>query len=194
MLAIKTVNLKREKVDTLVVPVCEDREIHSGKTLRSLIDAAQAFAEFKGKKGDTITLFQPVETRIVRAVFFGLGKAEALTGESLRAFAGKAVKSCIDAGLPDLTLATPSADTLTINAETIFGSLMEGACLGNHIFDRFKMEKEKKPVKRVVLTATAAQKKAYSDLAKSVTAVCDASVMAREWVTTPSNLKRPETG
>jgi leucyl aminopeptidase len=40
--------------------------------------------------------------------------------------------------------------------------------------------------------ATAAQKKAYSGLVTSVAAVCGASVMAREWVTTPSNDKRPE--
>jgi leucyl aminopeptidase len=192
MLALKTVNLKRVKVDTLVVPVCEDCEIHTDKTLKSLIDAAKAFAEFKGKKGDVITLFQPAETRIARAVFFGLGKTETLTGESFRAFAGKAVKFCINAGLPALTLATPSAGALTIDAETVFGSLMEGACLGNHIFDRYKMEKEKKPVKRMVLMATAAQKKAYSVLAESVSAVCDASLMAREWVSTPSNDKRPE--
>lgn len=192
MLEVKVVNLKRIKVETLVVPVCEDHEIHTDKTLKALIGAAKAYTEFKGKKGDVITLFEPAETRITRALFFGLGKAETLTGESFRAFAGKAVKSCINAGLPAMTLATPSAAELTINDETLLGTLMEGACLGNHIYDRYKMEKEKTPVKSVVLMATAAQKKAYSGLAKSVAAVCDASVMAREWVTTPSNDKRPE--
>ncbi len=192
MLEVKAVNLKRVKVDTLVVPVCEDGDIHTDKLLTSLVDAARGFAEFKGKKGDVITLFQPAETRITRAVFLGLGKAGALTGESFRAFAGNAVKFCINAGLSAMTLATPSATALTINAETLFGSLMEGACLGNHIFDRYKMEKEKTPVKKVTLMATAAQKKAYSSLAKSVAAVCGASLKAREWVTTPSNDKRPE--
>jgi leucyl aminopeptidase len=192
MLEVKPVNLKRVKVDALVVPVCEDHAIHADATVKSLIDAAKSFPEFKGKKGDVITLFKPAETSISRAVFFGLGKAETLTGESFRGFAGKAVKSCINAGLPAMTLATPSAAELTINAETLFGALMEGVCLGNHIFDRYKMEKEKAPVKRVVLMATAAQKKAYSGLAKSVATVCGASLMAREWVTTPSNDKRPE--
>ena len=192
MLEVKAVNLKRVKVDTLVVPVCEDRDIHTDKLLTSLVAAAKSFAEFKGKKGDVITLFQPAETRITRAVFFGLGKAGTLDGESFRAFAGNAVKFCINAGLSAMTLATPSATELTVNAETLFGSLMEGSCLGNHIFDRYKMEKEKTPVKKVVLMATAAQKKAYSSLVKSVAAVCGASLKAREWVTTPSNDKRPE--
>ncbi len=192
MLELKAVNLKRAKVDTLVVPVCEDCEIHTGKTLKSLSAAAKALAEFKGKKGDVVTLFQPAETCINRVVFFGLGNAESLSGESFRAFAGRAVKFCIDAGLPTMTIATPSAADLKIDAETIFRTLMEGAGLGNHIFDRYKKDKEKRPVKTVVLMATAAQKKIYSGPAESVAVVCGASVMAREWVTTPSNDKRPE--
>ena len=40
--------------------------------------------------------------------------------------------------------------------------------------------------------ATAAQKKAYGDLAKTTAAVCTASVTARQWVSTPSNDKRPD--
>ena len=78
-----------------------------------------------------------------------------------------------------------------IDAPTLFKALMEGALLGNHIFDRYKQEKEKKPLKQVVLMATAAQQKAYGGLAKTVAAVCGGSVMAREWVTTPANEKRP---
>jgi len=192
MLAVKAINLKRAKVDTLAVPVCEDREIHKDETLKSLIDAAKAFPGFKGKNGDIFTLLHPGETRITRSVFFGLGKAGTLTGETFRAFAGKAVKFCINAGLPDVTLAAPSDAGLTINAETLCGAMMEGACLGNHIFDRYKKDKEKKPVKIVTLMTTAAQRKACSGLAKSVEAICGASIMAREWVTTPSNDKRPE--
>jgi leucyl aminopeptidase len=91
-----------------------------------------------------------------------------------------------------MTIATPSAADLKIDAETLFRTLMEGACLGNHIFDRYKQKKEKKPLKKVVLMATAAQKKAYTGLMQSVDAVCEGSVMAREWVTTPSNDKRPQ--
>lgn len=192
MLELKTVNLTRVKVDTLVVPVCEDRQIHTDKTLTSLIDAAESLPVFKGKKGDFVTLFQPADTRIVQVVFFGLGSADTLTGESFRAFAGKAVTYCINAGLPTVTIATPSATNLEIDAETLFGTLMEGACLGNHIFDRYKLEKEKAPLKKMTVMATAAQKKAYSGLAHSVADVCRASVMARDWVTTPSNDKRPE--
>ena len=191
MLELKTVNLKRVKVDTLVVPVCEDHDIHADQTSRSLIDTAKTIAAFKGQKGDRVTLFQPAGTRINRVVFFGLGSLDDLDGEVFRVFAGKAVTFCIDAGLTAITVATPSAANLKMDAGTLFGALMEGACLGNHIFDRYKQKREKTPVKKIILTATAAQKKAYAGLAASVAAVCDATVMAREWVTTPSNDKRP---
>jgi len=193
MLEVKTVNFRRTKVDTLVVPVCEDRDIHTDKTITSLIDAANAFKEFKGKKGDRLTLFEPAGTRITRVLFFGMGKADALDGEAFRAMAGSAVKFCINAGLPTMTIATPSAADVTIDAETLFKTLMEGACLGNHVFDRYKQGKEKKTVKTVVLTASAAQKKAYTGLAETVAVVCGASIMTRDWVTMPANDKRPET-
>ena len=120
MLEVKVVNLKRVKVDTLVVPVCEDGEIHADRTVTSLIDQAKALAAFKGKKGDVVTLFKPAEAGVNRAVFFGLGSAGTLTGESFRAFAGKAVKFCIDADLSAVTVATPSAAGLNIDARNPF--------------------------------------------------------------------------
>jgi leucyl aminopeptidase len=191
MLELKTVNLKRSKVDTLVVPVCEDQEIHTDASVKTLVALAQNMPEFKGKPGDRITLYAPDQTRVTRVVLFGLGKADDVAGETLRNLAGKAVKFCIAGGLSSMTLATPSASGLPIDAETIFRTLMEGALLGNHIDDRYKGKKEEKPVKKMVVMATAAQKKAYAGLVDRVSAVCAGSVMAREWVTTPSNDKRP---
>lgn len=193
MIELKTVNLKRVKVETLMVPVCEDQDIHTDSTVGSLIDMAKAYEEFNGKKGETLTLFRPDGTQIVRTLFFGLGKAEKINAESFRCVAGRAVGFGIKTGLNALTIATPSAANLVVDAQTIFKALMEGAVLGNGIFDDYKEKKEKKPVKRVALMATAAQKKAYSSLAKTVAAVCGAGLTARQWVSTPSNDKQPDT-
>ena len=191
MLELKAVNLKRTNVDTLVVPVCENEDLHIDGPITSLVAAAKSKAEFNGKPGECLTLFQPENTRIARAVFFGLGKTESLSGETLRSFAGRAVTFCINARLSSLTIATPSATAIELDAPTLFKALMEGSCLGNHIFDRYKQDKEKKSLRKVVIMAAAAQKKAYAPLAQKVEEVCTASIMAREWVTTPSNDKRP---
>ena len=192
MLEIKSVNLKRASIDTLVVAVCENGAVHSDKTLKTLIDQAMQAEEFSGKKGDTLTLFPVADNRITRVVFYGLGKVEKTDAESLRAMAGRAVKYCIKAGLAEVTIATPSAAELPVDADIVFGAIMEGALLGNHIFDRYKKEKDTKPLKRIVLTGTAAQRKAYAGLRGRVAAICDATIAAREWVTTPSNDKRPD--
>lgn len=90
-----------------------------------------------------------------------------------------------------MTIATPTAAAMKMDARTVFSTLMEGSCLGNHIFDRYKPDKLKRPLKKVSLMATAGQKKACAGLAESVADVCAASIIAREWVTTPSNDKRP---
>lgn len=191
MIEFKAVNLKRSKVETLVVPVCEDREIHSDAIVTSLVEIAKCQPEFKGRAGEMLTLFQPSGTQVSRVLFYGLGKTEKIDGESFRKIGGKAVSYGIKAGLTHLTIATASASNLKIDAQTVFKGLMEGALLGNRLFDRYKEKKEKKPLKRVTLMATAAQKKAYGELLKAVTAICEGSVAAREWVSMPSNEKRP---
>ncbi len=37
MLYLKSVDLKKEKIESLVIPVCEDKNIHEDKTILSLI-------------------------------------------------------------------------------------------------------------------------------------------------------------
>jgi leucyl aminopeptidase len=142
MVELKPVNLNNTRVEALIVPVCEDREIHTNKTVLDLEKSARSYPEFKGKSGDRITLFKPEGTRITRVVFMGLGKTDKLNAESFRSFAGRAIRSCIDAGLSAVTLATPSASLVEMQPATLFSALTEGACLGNQIFDRYKEEKE----------------------------------------------------
>ena len=47
MLRLKSVDLKKEKIETLVIPVCEDREIHYRKTVTALVKKAKKLKEFK---------------------------------------------------------------------------------------------------------------------------------------------------
>jgi len=87
MVELKPVNLNSTKVETLIVPVCEDREIHTNKTVIGLEKSAKYYPEFKGKSGDRITLFKPEGTRITRVIFMGLGKNDdKLNAESFALF------------------------------------------------------------------------------------------------------------
>ena len=57
MLYLKSVDLKKEKIESLVIPVCEDKNIHEDKTIHSLIRKAKKIKAFKGGKDDEIALY-----------------------------------------------------------------------------------------------------------------------------------------
>lgn len=191
MLDVKHLHLDQTPVDTLVVPVCEDKMIHTDPVVISLIAATTGFEEFTGKKEDTLTLFHPAGAKVRRVIFFGLGKAEALTGEGFRTMAGKAVSACIRMKLSETAIAVPDAGGEKVDAQTVFSALMEGAALANHIFEPHKAEKKKNPLTRIVFICSEDQEKIGSALVGQIAVVCGATRMVRNWVTLPANDKPP---
>ena len=192
MLHLISLDLKRQKIQALFIPVCETKPIHTDPVVLSLVDQALALREFKGKKDQEITLYQPAGCAAERVVFRGVGKAESLDAEGLRQTAGKSVKRGIHMGLPRLWVAAPDADAAGIEEADMLRAVMEGAYLGNHVFDRYKQEKETKPLARVDVVVPATSAARYRRLAAEVRTVCSGTLMAREWVDLPSNEKPPE--
>ena len=137
MLKLKSIDLQKTRISNLAVPVCEDETIHAGP-LSQLVEQAKTFEEFHGKKDEKLTLFSPAGILADRVIFMGLGKHAELSPEKLRAFSGKAVKSSIKHGLKELVIAAPSADRLPMAEADLVTAMLEGACLGNHVFDRYK--------------------------------------------------------
>jgi len=88
-------------------------------------------------------------------------------------------------------LAAPDPAAACIEETDILRALMEGAFLGNHVFDRYKQEKETKPLARVYLVVPAASAARHRRLAADVQTVCGGTLLAREWVNLPSNDKPP---
>jgi leucyl aminopeptidase len=192
MLHLTAIALKFRKIQILFIPVCEDKPIHSDAQLSGLVDRALAFAEFKGKKDQELTLHQPPGVAAERVVFKGVGKAEKLDAEALRQMAGKSVKRCIQMGLPQMWLAAPDPAATGIDEAEGLKALMEGAMLGNHLFDRYKETKEKNPLTRIDVLAPPATAARHRRLPAEVETVCGATLMAREWVNLPANAKPPE--
>eukprot|EP00362_Geleiidae_sp_MMETSP1317_P001263 CAMPEP_0201285600 /NCGR_PEP_ID=MMETSP1317-20130820/113566_1 /ASSEMBLY_ACC=CAM_ASM_000770 /TAXON_ID=187299 /ORGANISM="Undescribed Undescribed, Strain Undescribed" /LENGTH=381 /DNA_ID=CAMNT_0047611219 /DNA_START=1984 /DNA_END=3129 /DNA_ORIENTATION=- len=75
---------------------------------------------------------------------------------------------------------------------SLVGAFGEGACLGNHLFDKYKKEKEYQPLKRVSILVNSDAKKKLKGLTAEIETICYGTVLAREWVSTPSNDKKPE--
>jgi leucyl aminopeptidase len=192
MLELKTIDVKKQRITTLAVPVCQDGELHTKKAIQALAATAMELPEFSAEKGQSVTLYDPPGLCCKRAILYGLGKIDKVDGEGLRRFAGSCVKRLMDNGLPELTLATPAAAPLGLEKAQIYTALMEGALLANHRFDAYRAKKGKKPLKRIQLDASPGEVKRFSPLAAQTAIVCAAVHQAREWVSMPANDKRPQ--
>ncbi len=192
MLKLKSVDLKKEEIGTLVIPVCEDKDIHDDREIASLVRKAKKLKEFKGEKGDELILFNLPEVKAERVIFLGMGKLEKLDLETLRALAGKAVKKCIQKNLSEVMISVPSAQKIQKEMSSLIEVLLEGAYLGNHLFDKYKKEKKHKPLKNISLFVKPNIAKQFARLPSRVSTICKGTILAREWVSTPSNDKRPE--
>jgi leucyl aminopeptidase len=193
MLQLKAVALKKEKIDYLVVPVCEKLKIETlSSPLTPLVEKAKTIKEFSGKKGESITFYEPTGIPAGRVEFKGMGETGKLDRETLRSMAGAAVKSAIGKKLSQIHIAVPRIKKSPLAPADILEAIAEGACLANHVFDRYKKEKEQKPLEKIVLVVTAADAKKYQKPLDRVETICGGTQIARDWVSTPSNDKGPE--
>jgi len=192
VLSLKSIDLKKVKTETLIIPVCEDRDIHDDKIVSSLITKAKKLKEFKGDKGEEVIFYTPPEIKADRVIFMGLGKLEKLNAESLRAFAGKAVKKCINIKLTEALIACPSAKKIKMEMPLSLEAIIEGAYLGNHLFDKYKDEKKHSSLKKISFLVKPDVAESSGKILKSVTTICEGTIFARDLINTPSNDKKPE--
>lgn len=192
MLELKSIDLKKVKTETLIIPVCEDRDIHDDRMISSLITRAKKLKEFKGDKGEEVIFYTPPEVKADRVIFMGLGKLKELNAESLRTVAGKAVKKCINMDLLEVLIASPSAKKIKMEMPLPLEAIIEGACLGNHLFDKYKDEKKHSSLKKISFLVKRDVAESSGKLLKSITTICEGTIFARDLINTPSNDKKPE--
>jgi leucyl aminopeptidase len=192
MIGLKAVDLQKQKIDTLIVPVCEDKEIHEDRIIKRVIKKALQLKEFKAEKDDELTLYDLKDLNTKRVIFGGLGKLKKIDHETLRAFCGVIVKKCMAADLKVIWVAVPAAQKLKMEMPDVVEALMEGACLGNHVFDKYKKEKKKKPLKQINFLVKPEALAKLRSIAPKVSTICSGTILAREWISTPSNEKTPE--
>lgn len=192
MLGLKAVDLKTQKIDTLIVPVCADKKIHDDRVIKAIIQKTLKLKEFKAEKGDVVTLYDFKGLAAERIICVGLGKLKKIDQEILRSFCGAAVGRCIQADFERIWVAVPSAEKLKMELPELIESMMEGACLGNHIFDKYKQEKKHKPLKQINFWIKPQTAGKLRKIAPKVSTICAGTILAREWISMPSNEKTPE--
>ena len=192
MLHLTALDLQKAKTESFVIPVCEDKDIYENATISALVKKAKKVKEFSGDKGDEVTFYHLKDIKADRVIFLGLGKLEKIDMESLRAMAGKAIKGIIKKKLQEVLIAVPSPKKIKMEIPFVLESLLEGAYLGNHLSDNYKKEKKYTPIKKINFLVEPDEAKKYRGLASRVATICHGTILAREWVNTPPNDKKPE--
>ena len=192
MLKLLSGEILKKKTECLVVPVCEDESIYDDPAINALIENARKIKEFKGKTDDSVILYGSAESKSERILFIGLGKLEKIDAETLRSFAGKTVKQLIKKDLTEIVLCAPSPEKLELKDGVVLSAIFEGAFLGNHIFDKYKKDKTAKPLNVVSVFTDSKIAKSCRLLPSRIEIICKGTILAREWVSMPSNEKRPD--
>ncbi len=192
MLHLKSADLTKQKMDALAIPVCEDKDIHVDPVIKAVIKKALQLEEFSGKKDEGVTLYDLPEIKTRRAVLIGLGRLENLDLETLRSMTGKAVKAGIKNELTNLWFALPAVKKLELEPSEAITAMLEGAYLGNHLFQKYKSDKKKKALRQINFVTERQAVGKFRRLCSKAATVCEGTCLAREWISTPSNDKTPE--
>lgn len=192
MLTVTTADLKKIRLDTLAVPVCQDKAIYKDTALKAAAKKALGLKEFNGKKDESLTLYDLPGISARRVIFWGLGKHANIDREALRVMAGKIVKGCLQKEPATVWFAVPEMKINGLETSTLLKAMQEGACLGNHLFSKYKGDQKIKPLKQIKFRVADGAARKLRPISKRVTAVCEGTILAREWINVPSNDKTPE--
>lgn len=174
----------------LVIPVCEDADIHPPALMPALLHQARDLKGF-GADNEDIVFYAPSGVLAAQVMIVGLGKKDKLDGEMLRRACGRAIKKCIQKEISEALFVVPFTEVLHMEPDVILEAMVEGALLGNYQFDRFKKPKHPSLLKIAFAVPKGSVQHARR-LSQKINIICDGTLLAREWVIIPSNLKRPE--
>ncbi|MGD8847636.1 MAG: M17 family peptidase N-terminal domain-containing protein, partial [Desulfobacteraceae bacterium] len=192
MIKLTTAAIDRLKVDLLAIPVCEDIDIHDNPVRIKLISTCTNLEEFSGKAKQKILRYNPPGTTAQRCLFLGLGPGNKTSLETLRAFAGRAVKTALETRQKKIAIMIPTSEKIGMAKDDLLQAIAEGAFLANHIFDKYKEKSKVIPLKEICLLLPSKSTKGQRAIIKRVEIICQATLQAREWISTPSNDKVPE--
>ena len=181
----------KKKINTWVIPVCEDKDVYGDKVLKGLVKKAKTLSSFSGKKEQEAILYHEETLNAKIVVFLGMGKAKDLTLEDFRKVAGNGINKCLKNEASEAIIAVPEINETDLPSEKVLKALMEGGYLANDVFDPYKGEKKLKPLRQILFFTASDVAKKNRLLPALVTKICDGTRLARKWVSMPSNDKRP---
>ncbi len=191
MIKLVTTDPTRFKSSLLVIAACKDTNVYEHPRLVATIQQTRRLSEFSGNRGEDILLYQPAGYTAERLMIVGLGDSHKLDPEALRAAIGKAVGRAIQQKLSNAAIAVPSPLEGGPGFDVLLDSMLEGACLANHRFDRYKSEQKTTAVKQIAFVVPEKTAARHRRAVSRTETICAATLQARDWVNTPANDKTP---
>jgi leucyl aminopeptidase len=193
MLKLTSTEPHRIVTETLIIPVCQDKEIHHSPAIRTLVRQALDIDTFQGDKNEEVSLHQPADIKAKRVLFVGLGPHAELTPEHFRQAAGKGVRLAMHAAKGDAVLALPDGDMGdNLAREDLLDAMAEGALLSNHCPSPYKSEQKIQALKTIRLYTDATLARRSTAALKRIDAICRGTLQARDWINQPANEKTPD--
>jgi leucyl aminopeptidase len=197
---VEVAALEKLEVDVLALPIAElDPAKWKLPPRLAALDAAFGgrisdtlrAGDFRGKRGESATVYPPTGARAKRVVLLGTGAEAKLEPGALRELAAAAMRETSARKGTQLALAAPA--TRRVKTPALFQALAEGALLGSYRFDRYHASrKEKKPIEAVQLVLErAAERRAASAAAATGVILAECQNLARELSNEPPNALPP---
>ncbi len=193
MIKLVTTDPTRIKTGLLVIMACKDVDIYEHPRLVATIQQSRRLSEFSGSRSEEIILYHPAGYAAERLMIVGLGEVQTLHPDDLRTAVGKAVGRAMKHKLTTATIAVPASVDDSFNFESLLGCMLEGACLANHQFDRYKSDRSTRALKQIAFVVPEKTAAKHRGMVNRTESICSATLLARDWVNTPANDKTPRS-
>ncbi len=156
--------------------------------------AVKAASRFTGEKGQFLEILVPAGLHLNRILLAGLGKGSEVDRLAMEDLGGSAIKRVSTTGDEALAIAVDAIPGVDFSVPEAAARVAVGARLGNYWFGHYRTKEKPETLPSVktvtILTDPVAEaKKAF----KSMSAVADSVLFARDLVTEPGNVIMPKT-
>jgi leucyl aminopeptidase len=164
------------------------------KNAGGMIKRAIQGSNFKGKKGQTLSVLAPEGTKLDRVLLVGLGKISEITDIEMQKLGGRIYAETQQTKKGLVTVVLDTIKDAKMNGAEMASEIAFGANLRSYRFDKYKtkLKAENKPSIKTLSIACVSHfnaRKKYSSLSKIV----DGVFLTRDLVSEPPNILYPET-
>ena len=186
--------------DAIIVGIYEDiKDSNTDLTdidrqLGGIISDMMSRDDFKGKEGETLSVYTLGKVPAKKVLLLGLGKEEDLEENTIRKVVGKAVKQ-LEKSKTDTAAILPMGLDKNISPKMVGQCIVEGAMLASYKFDKYKTDKEddERNISEIYVVST--DDSIIDDMNEGINigrVLAEGTIIARDLINEPSNILTPE--